>query len=239
MDKTTMDTKLWKYTLSAITFIAALGAGSVSLASIQYGFTNITNNGNQDLSSQLTVDVYDKAEAESTFSISLGTANILFVFANDVGITSSVAQIYFDDEAGTNAVLSQLGIWDADNNTNLGGNVDYSPGGAPPVLPGGNTVVPPFVVSVMASADNPAPQNGINGSNDLLGLSFVLANGHSYADAIAALNNGDLRVGMHVISIGTRGGSDSYVNTGGAVPEPTALVVWSLLVGLGVAMRRR
>src|SRR3989337_434902 len=88
----------WHRVLAALTVVGILSVGSVSWASIQtFGFFNITNNGNPDVASQLSVDVWDKAQADANFGITLNAGNILFVFKNAVGIASSITDIYFDD----------------------------------------------------------------------------------------------------------------------------------------------
>ena len=76
-------------------------------------------------------------------------------------------------------------------------------------------------------------------------LKEVLAVELTYADVIAALADGSLRLGLHVGSIPTDY-SDSFINgpptLGGgppAVPEPMSVAVWSLLMGFAFVAKSR
>ena len=93
-------------------------------------------------------------------------------------------------------------------------------------------MVPPFVATFSVGANSPAPTNGVN-PGDSLTVTFNLASGQTFANAIQAMNSGALRVGVHVTSFAS-GGSESFV-----VPEPgtLALVVGGLL-SLALARRR-
>lgn len=77
-----------------------------------------------------------------------------------------------------------------------------------------------------------------------LTANYQLTSGGSFNDLITALNNGTLRVGMHVQAMGTSGKSEKFVNGPqlNAVPEPSTVVMTSTaaLLGLAVtALRRR
>lgn len=178
-----------------------------------FTFLKITDNNPEDLSGQLSVNVTDA-----------GSGLVSFEFLNNVGIASSVTQIYFDN--GSGSYLSALSL-----GTQTG--VDFDIGGAPPNLPAGNTIS--FTSDYRATADSPVSQNGINSSTDSLQL---LGSG-LFANIIAGLTSGDLRIGLHVQAIGQLGGSDSYVTTPSAVPVPAA--AWLFMSGLGlfgIARRR-
>ena len=210
---------------------ALLGAAAMllmatSASATQFTFTNITNNGNTDISGQLTVDV--------TAGTVAGTVD--FLFKNNVGIASSVAEIYFDD--GT-----LLGISSVTNGT----GTNFTGGSANPGdLPGGNTLATPFVTTAGFLAESSgANANGINAATESVTITFTLINGKTFADTIAALEGGvDLRIGLHVRSIGTTGGSDSYVNNPGggdpSVPDggTTVSLLGLALAGMGIAARR-
>ncbi len=236
---------------SLLGMFAALAIAATAHASVQtYGFTNISNNSGVagSVASQLFVDVWDKPQAnsaaftsfyndlggfESVSAIDIGAASVLFVFRNNVGTAANIAEVYFDD--GT--LLAQSGVYNS-----ISGFTDFAGGSANPSdLPGGNTVG--FTATTAFSADvAPGPPgNGVDVAADLLGLSYTLQGVQTYNDTIASLASGDLRIGLHVRSIGTNSESDAFVN-GAVIPEACSIVTWTLLctVGLiGVRLRRR
>ena len=176
---------------------------STASAAITYTFSGITNNDPGDTAigeAQLTMELSDP-----------GGGQALFTFYNDGPEQSTISEIYFDD--GT--LLSLAGIVESSG-------VDFSVGGSPPVLPGGNALDPDFETSFMVSADNPAPTNGVD-PGESVGLLFNLQGGQTFANVIGAISNGDLRIGLHVINFES-GGSESFV----LVPAPGALILGSL-----------
>jgi hypothetical protein len=155
-----------------------------------------------------------------------------FTFTNAVGIASSISEIYFQDGPMLGAAaLTQAGT-------------AFTAGGAVPGnLPGGENLTPPFIATEVFSADAQGnPSLGIDTATDSLVMTFNLLNNKSYADCVAALQSGDLRVGLHVRSIGDGGQSDSFVNGGPPVSIPlpqAAPLALAGIAGLGLARRRR
>jgi hypothetical protein len=140
--------------------------------------------------------------------------------------------VYFDD--GT--LLGIASLTD-------GSGVDFEVGASPGELPGANGADPDFATTAGFSADSEpaAAPNGV-AYNEYLVVTFNLINGKTYDDVIAALDDGSLRIGMHVQALGTS--SDSFVNddpfdSQEQVPEPSTLAL--TLVGLVSAcgLRRR
>lgn len=205
----------------------ALAAGIALLACTNtnadsFEFTKLSNNAPDDLSGQLKLEVADFG-GEACFS-----------FSNIGPISSSIAEIFFDDAPpGSGNDLGYLGTISMITG-NAGDWQAYK--GSPSDLPGGNTATPPFTTDgdpiQYATANNPAPKNGIN-VGESLNIYFSYKNGGTIADVLADLTSGALRVGLHVTGIGQY--SDSYI-TGGSkvsVPDDGATLV---LLGLGLSV---
>jgi len=194
-----------KFKMLTMLCTVLLVLGMVSSASaIPYYFFKITNNGNTNVGSQLYVDV------------TASDSQVEFAFFNAGPVASSITDIYFDD--GTLLALSTI--------VNGPTGVSFATPATPGDLPGGNAVGFTTTDAFSADSNPPAEPNGVN-PGEWVEIYFSLQDGKTYADTIAALNSGSLRIGLHVQAIGETGGSDSYVNL---VPEPYTL----LLLGLGL-----
>jgi hypothetical protein len=204
--------------LTVAAMLMAAGAANATT----FSFGKITNNGNPDVSGQLLVDVTDGAGD-----------TVDFTFYNSALIGSSITDIYFDD--GT-----LLALADIDSSAGVVFDDPASPGN----LPGGNLASPAFVTTQDFSADSNAPvsANGVDDDAEWVTINFTLQGTQTYADTIAALESGALRIGLHVQSIDgcttCLSTSDSYVNT---VPDGgmTISLLGLALGGLGVMARRK
>jgi hypothetical protein len=204
------------FTLGAFCLAIGLVTVGSSADAATIGFTKITNNGPDDVSSQLFADVTDSA------------GKVLFQFSNTGPLDSFIGQIYFDDD---NSLLSNMTVLDDTNpETSLG--VSFLSTATPANLPAGNSISPEFSADFASGADNPAPSNGVN-PTEMVGILFD----GTLANVLADLNSGALRLGLHVQGIGQTGNSDAFVS----VPEPgTALHAMMLLAMASLpAWRRR
>ena len=198
-----------------------------SAASVDISFTNITGNGNSDLSAQLNLNVAETGNASM----------IDFTFTNNIGIASSIAEIYFDDGNPTGSLFSAFILAQSGTSFTYG---SANPGD----LPGGNAIADPFNVSDGFLADHGAkgPTTGINTATDFVTIRATLMAGMGYADVLSRFDSGAMRVGLHVIGIDPQGGSDSYV-TGGNPPPPVVPLPTTAAMGIvgmcGLASRRR
>jgi hypothetical protein len=213
-------------------------AGSVALAlmttpkdaaSITYKFYKGTIHVNNPTDAaigeaQLSVDVTDA-----------GGGQILFKFLNSGPRASSIAQIYFDD-FDSDPLLKNIA------KINNGRGVSFSMGATPGHLPGGDEATPAFEKppDFSVGAKSPPSKKGV-GPGEYVGILFNLKTGKAFSDAIAALDNGNLRTGMHVIAFAS-GGSESFVNDPPiALPVPGTLVLFGTgsVVAAITALRRR
>lgn len=195
--------------------VAALSLGiSTAAGAVTFSFDCITGNSLTDCGigeAQLTVDVIAGP----------GANQVTFHFKNLGPLASSITDIYFDD--GT--LLGIASVVD-------GPGVDFEPVASPPNLPGGDLLSPPFETTegFAADAEPPAQPNGAN-PGEWVKIIFDLINGQTLADTLAALDDGSLRIGLHVQGF-SGGGSESFVN----VPEPALAL---LLAGSFLGLRRR
>lgn len=201
---------------------------SVSQA-ITLSLENITNNNSIDLSSQLLVDVS-----------SVGSG-VEFKFTNDVGIASSITDVYFDLGSNT-GLFSTFSI--AAQSTGVSYDLSPSPGN----LPGGNTI--DFTSDF--GGDSTAPQtsaNGVNATGEFITFLGTLGSGMTYDNFLADLMNGTFRVGLHIQAINDYAdcenspnpdcGSDSYVSVN-PVPVPAAAWLFgTALLGFFATTRRK
>jgi hypothetical protein len=192
----------------------------VSQAVYRFNFDIFTSNG-----------PYCNDERVNTYmEVSNGVPSIVdFTFYNISTIESSVAKIYFDD-----GVLLNIATI-----TN-GPGTDFSAGASGNNLPGGETIGFYADREFTIGADPPPSHNGVNPANppEWVKIRFNLDPADSdLEDVIAELYSGELRVGIHIISIsGLTGGSYSE-SAIAIIPEPATLSL--LAFGAAALLRRR
>ncbi|HBY60981.1 MAG TPA: hypothetical protein DEH78_14255 [Solibacterales bacterium] len=194
---------------------------------------------NANLATQLKVNVADTA----------GGAQ--FTFYNNVGIASSITDIYFDlpGASNTTPVPQTLLLFlspNAPTITDSGAGVAFSDGASPPNLPRNNVPNPDFDSMYSADSDSPVSANGVSSSTEWVRFVFKYASGKDFDDVKDALNDGSLRIGLHVQSIGTASRSDAYINDPynppQQVPEPgtyAALIGAGMVAFLWIQRRRK
>lgn len=226
------NTKLTKpaalFALCCIGLLAAAPTHATVAPNVLF-FHGITHN---DATGDAVADGAANLRAEvSDIDDGIGNGEVRFLFTNDSD-HSSLTDVYFDDGAllGISAIHGSSGV-------------SFSQGAAPPDLPAGNTVTPPFhtTAGFLADSDPPTSKHGVQNSDatgEWLTIDFLLQDGKSFADVLAALAlpaGGDwLRVGLHVQAF-AGGFSESFINNPvivTAIPEPGIHAM--LLVGLGL-----
>ena len=196
--------------IAAAAIFSCAGVADAAL----YSFTNLTNN-----------DATNTAAAgQFQLTVAPDGSGVLFTIDNLGPAASSITHVYFDDES--------LDLLDSGSVVGTPGT-NFSAGGSPPNLPGGDGAVPPFIGKFRFTADSPPTPNGAN-VGESAAFFFSLEADTTAAMIDEALRSGDLRLGIHVQAFANRG-SESFVTV---VPEPASLAVAGL-AGLALLRRRR
>lgn len=146
------------------------------------------------------------------------------------GTQPTITNIYFEDSLdllSSPSIITFTAV--APDNA-----VSYSVAADGGNLPAGQNVG--FDSDYLFQTNPPPSKNGLDPGES---LTVAFQSLETYSDLLGAINSGDLRIGLHVQEIGTRGASASFVNVQ-AVPEPGgALLLGAVGVILLVRRRRR
>lgn len=165
-----------------------------------YNFYSITSNDPSGYSQFV-------GESQMLMDVSvLNSGSVSLTFTNAGTAQSVVSRIYFDYNNDYSLLLSTI---------NNGSGVDFYEGRSNQSnLPAGKSLENLFDTDVVVVSRNPSPHLGINPGETL----EVIVEFDGENSIFTALNNEDLRIGMHVISLGEY--SESFVNV---VPEPASM----------------
>ena len=181
--------------------LAALLWASPSPAQTTFLFQCVTENSLANCAigeSQLSLELDDPTAGDGKIRITISNAG---------PENSSVAAVYFDNGV-VGGVVAGLSVVPTSG-------VIFSAGSASPGnLPGGDGLVPAFLTtaSLLADADSPPPASGVN-PGETLELAVDLQTSSSLLNVLDQLLSGQLRIGLHVISIGSGGESESFVTS--------------------------
>jgi len=162
----------------------------------------------------------DAGVGEAQFRVYVQSSEDGFVdfwFYNTGPVPSTIEAVYFDD----GALLRRNTI------INDEGNVEFSWLEQPQDLPGGNCIDFETTQDFKADADAPPAVLGVD-PGEWLGISFELVVGAGLDNVIAQLISGELRIGIHAISIGDDERSESFVNNGFTAVELTSFEASSI-----------
>ena len=151
----------------------------------------------------------------------------IFNYGNAAAPDMFISKVFFDD----NGYLSQPWV-NANNNV---GQVGFTGGASNDQLPqGGNSFTTDYAFSRRTGEGNAW---GIQGGEKL-----QLAFAGSYTNVVDALNNGSLKIGLHVQAL-PNGASDSYIssNSGNTqdTPEPLTMLAAGAAVGFGTMFKKQ
>lgn len=205
---------------AVLTFSTLFMAGVSLATTLSLDYSVVENNSPTiDLSGQL----------ETLVTIDNDTNTATFKVWNDVGLQSSITDIYFDYPADDEAAA--LSGWSF---TDSGAGVDFASPASPGELPGNGSIS--FTTDYSAGATPPPYHSGLNLSTEWILFSANIYDGY---DLYSALLSGAVRVGLKLQGL-SDGASETYVSHVSPVPVPAAAWLFgSALLGFMATRRRK
>ena len=231
MKNLNLRSKFRAFSIVITTVVALMTMATVSHATT-LSFEKITNNNNVDLTGQLSVDVN-----------SISTTDVEFTFYNNVGLDSSLTDIYFD--LGSNSIFSGISITNDSDGIDIYDDVYFKDGAKTSVLPGANGNPLNFTSEYDAGAKN--VKKGLDQGGEWVTFLAILGDNFTYADLMSGLFDGTYRIGVKLQSIGDAcpTGVDDCANDSSTymvstVPIPAAGILFATaLFGAGLLGRRK
>jgi uncharacterized protein (TIGR03382 family) len=156
-----------------------------------------------------------------------GPTRVAFTIFNMGDEPMTITRIYFDAEA----------FESIDSTASMDDGVAFGPNIGPPNMPAGRNIGFNSRDGLRVGALPPGPKNGVNPGESVT-VVVELKDGYTFLDTLIGLNDGSIRLGLHVQSF-EDGGSESFVNVElpeELIPTPGA----ATLLGLsGVLLLRR
>jgi hypothetical protein len=192
---------------------------AVTVWSDKFGFENITTNALNGgvIAGQLFMDVNTLSDRSSSI-----------IFTNTGPSPTSISEIYF----GSDLAMLDLNI---ESVINCSPGVLFDISGAHPANPPGSEEFSHWWSVTVASMESKSPtsRNGINPYEYLeMELSY-----NSSSTLSELIQSGDVKVALHVISIGEN--SDTFVNGTSLIPEPASVILMGSAGCVIGFMRRR
>jgi len=203
--------------------LAVAGAAALSAVSAEsawaFSFGNI---GGGDTPGDAYVDSFTYTVVNQGSAVRFD----IFNSGNAAAPNMFISKVFFDD----NGYLSAPSLF----GTNIG-EVSFSGGPSNDQLPqGGNNFTTDYAFSRNPGGGN---AGGIQGAE-----SFPVSFRGNYNNIIAALNSGDLKLGLHVQGL-PNGQSDSYISTTSVntqdTPEPLTMLAAGAAVGFGTMFKKQ
>ena len=182
-------------------FLSIAGVALLSIsnaAAVQYGFIRSSEANETNFSSDFTLDVT---------AITGGVQFAVSLASNTSNTGLFMGDLWFDTASGLFS-----GVLETADLVALAGTVDYKPKTSGAFPEAGSGFSPAFVEDQNFHATKNS-STGVVDRGESLGIKVDLATGKTLADVLAALDDGSLRLGIHVQGFSS-GGSESYASNG-------------------------